>query len=161
MIRLIQPKDADHVAAVIRGAFATLADVLDPPPSALRVQGGTIVEHLALGGSGALHDDDGCILWIERDSALYLSRLAVLPASRGRGVAGALLAFAEAIGREAGWETIRLEVRLALDGNRRLFRRAGFVEGERHSHPGYAHPTYVAAEKRLRRIHHSCDNHGE
>ena len=44
---------------------------------------------------------------------------------------------------------VHLEVRLALAGNRRLFRRAGFVEGATHAHPGFDRPTYVSAEKRL------------
>ena len=105
--------------------------------------------HLAAGGRGALHGDAGCILWSERDGGLYLSRLAVLPSRRGQGIAAALLAGAEAEARRRGLPSLRLEVRLALEGNRRLFRRAGFKEGERRAHPGYLTPTYVEAEKRL------------
>ncbi len=51
--------------------------------------------------------------------------------------------------RAAGLARVHLEVRLALVGNGRLFRRAGFVEGQMHAHPGFEQPTYVSAEKRL------------
>lgn len=109
----------------------------------------SITAHLAEGGGGALHGCSGCLLWAVRDGGLYLSRLAVLPHARGRGIAAALLAHAETVARAMGLPRVHLEVRLALEGNRRLFRRAGFIEGARHAHPGFDRPTYVAAEKLL------------
>lgn len=149
MIRLLCPSDAEHAAWVIRHAFATLTPALDPPPSALGIGGHTVAVHIASGGGGALADQVGCLLWLQRDDSFHLSRLAVLPRARGHGLASALLAYAEAVARAAGAAQLRLEVRLALADNRRLFRRAGFVEGERRSHPGCQQPTYVLAKKRL------------
>ncbi len=90
------------------------------------------------------------MLWAVVDGGLYLSRLAVLKEARGRGIGWALLEHVEAVARGVGLSRVHLQVRLALEGNRRLFRRAGFVEGERHSHKGFDHPTYVSAEKVLR-----------
>lgn len=148
MIRPLQPEAADRAADLIRTVFAAIETVLDPPPSALGVTGETVREHLK-GGGGALHGGVGCILWSVRDGGLYVSRLAVLPSARGRGIASALLAHAEKIARRMRLPRIHLEVRLALESNRLLFRRAGFVEGAQHSHPGFSTPTYVAAEKRL------------
>jgi hypothetical protein len=43
-----------------------------------------------------------------------------------------------------------LSTRLVLADNRRLFAGCGFVEIAQHAHPGYDHPTFVEAEKRLR-----------
>jgi ribosomal protein S18 acetylase RimI-like enzyme len=147
MIRAITTADADMVAALIRSAFADLG--LEPPPSALRVTAEDVAAHLGAGGSGALYETAGCVLWAVRDDGLYLSRLAVQKEARGRGIGSALLAHLEAVARAAGLARMHLQVRLALAGNRRLFRRAGFVEGELHSHPGFDHPTFVSAEKIL------------
>ncbi len=148
MIRAILPGDADFVAALIRTAFAAIGTPLDPPPSGQRVNADQVRQHLETGG-GALHDEAGCILWAVKGAGLYVSRLAVLPAHRGQGIGSALLAHAEAQARRLGQPRIHLEVRLALTGNRLLFARAGFVETVQRSHPGYAHPTFVEAEKRL------------
>lgn len=149
MIRPIVAADADMVAALIRSAFASLETTLVPSPSALLVSAESVLAHLDAGGGGALHDEDGCVLWDVREGGLYLSRLAVHEAARGRGVGLALVRHGEAVARAAGLPRVHLEVRLALTGNRRLFRRAGFVEGRMHAHPGFDHPTYVSAEKRL------------
>jgi predicted N-acetyltransferase YhbS len=98
--------------------------------------------------SGALA---GSALWMEQDGGLYLGRLAVAPAWRGRGIATALVAAAEAAARASGLPRIRLSTRLVLLDNRRLFAACGFVEATRHAHPGYAEPTFVTMEKRLAR----------
>ena len=148
-VRSITAADAALVAALIRSAFAALEVELLPPPSALRVTPADIAQHLAAGGGGALHGEVGCVLWRVQDGGLYVSRLAVLPQARGQGVGRALLARAEMAARSMGLPRLHLEVRLALIGNRRLFRRAGFVEGAQHTHPGFDHPTYVAAVKEL------------
>jgi len=147
VIRAMQPGDAEWVAALIRAAFATVQ--VDPAPSALRVTAENVRTQLETGGGGAVHGWDGCILWSAKQGGLYVGRLAVAPERRGQGIASALLAHAEAEARRMALPRIHLEVRLALAGNRRLFARAGFVEGQRRAHPGYAKPTYVEAEKRL------------
>ena len=106
-----------------------------------------------LTGSGAVAEADGELagsaLWVEQDCGLYLGRLAVAPAWRGRGIAKALVSAAEAAARQAGLPRIHLSTRLVLIDNRRLFASCGFVETTRHAHPGYAEPTFVNMEKRL------------
>jgi len=136
-IRPIAPPDADLVATIIRAAFAATEVPLDPPPSALQVTPEAIRAHLQEGG-GALYRQAGCVLWALKDGGLYISRLAVLPASRSQGIASALLACAEAEARRLALPHLHLATRLALAGNRRLFARAGFVEGAQHAHEGYS-----------------------
>ncbi|HLJ06375.1 MAG TPA: GNAT family N-acetyltransferase, partial [Acetobacteraceae bacterium] len=121
-------------------------------PSALRVTEADVAAHLASGG-GAVADADsvivGSALWIEQDGGIYLSRLAVHPAWRGRGIAKALVAAGEAEAREKKQPRIYLSTRIPLLDNRRLFAACGFVETTREAHPGYAEPTSVHMEKRL------------
>ncbi len=138
-------EDCEWVAALIRVAFATLE--VDPPPSALTVSAATVSAHLAAGG-GAVEPERACVLWLSKNG-LYISRLAVHPSARGQGWATALLQQAESEARRAGLPRLWLSTRLAAAGNRRLFARFGFVEGDRHAHPGYAAPTFVDMEKQV------------
>lgn len=152
VLRPISPDDVDAVAALIRSAFAAQSVVTAPPPSALQVTGADIAEHLANGGGTVAEAEGitaGSALWSERGSGLYLSRLAVVPAWRGRGIAKALVATAEAAARAMTLARIFLSTRLVLLDNRRLFGACGFVEISREAHPGYAEPTFVNMEKRL------------
>jgi len=71
---------------------------------------------------------------------LYLTRMAVLPAWRERGVGRALLAAAEAEARRGGKQRLALRVRQNLPGNRRYFERRGFTvtgEGRDRGRPPY------------------------
>ena len=151
-LRPMRETDAAEVAALIRDAFARQPVMLDPPASALGVTGRAIAEHLAT-GSGAVAQADGkivgAVLWKERAGGLYVSRLAVASSARRRGVARALLAFAERAARSLGHPRLHLGTRLALTGNRRLFAAVGFVEIAWHAHPGYTAPTWVEMEKSL------------
>ncbi len=146
------PADCRTVAALIRRAFSAQPVPTDPPPSALRETAATVAAHLAAGGGAVACTGQrivGSVMWEPKDDGLYLERLAVAPAWRGRGIARALVAATEAAARRAGVPRLHLGTRLVLTGNRRLFAACGFVEIARHAHPGYAAPTWVEMEKRL------------
>jgi predicted N-acetyltransferase YhbS len=151
-LRPMTPADCRAVAALIRTAFAAQPVMTDPPPSALRETADTIAAQLTAGGGAVAWAGDkivGSVMWQPKDGGLYLQRLAVEPARRGRGIARALVAAAEAAARHAGHARVHLGTRLVLQDNRRLFSSCGFVEVALHAHPGYATPTSVEMEKRL------------
>jgi len=152
VVRTMMAADCCAVAALIRTAFAAQPVLTDPPPSALRETAATVAAHLAA-GSGAIACAAGkivgSVMWEPKDGGLYLQRLAVEPAWRGRGIARALIAATEAAARRAGQPRLHLATRLVLTANRRLFASYGFVEVALHAHPGYAAPTSVEMEKRL------------
>ncbi len=151
-LRAMRSEDAAAVAALIRAAFAARSVVTDPLPSALRITQADVTEHLRIGG-GAVAEAAGALagsaLWAERDGGLYLARLAVAPAWRGRGIAKVLVAMAETAAHAMGLPRVHLSTRLVLLDNRRLFAACGFVETTREAHPGYAEATFVNMEKRL------------
>jgi predicted N-acetyltransferase YhbS len=151
-LRAMRPEDAAAIAALIRAAFSAQSVVTDPLPSALRTTDTDVTEHLRIGGGAVAEAADalaGSALWAEQGGGLYLARLAVAPAWRGRGIAKALVAAAEAAARAMGLPRMHLSTRLVLLDNRRLFAVCGFVETTREAHPGYAEPTFVNMEKRL------------
>jgi ribosomal protein S18 acetylase RimI-like enzyme len=153
MLRAMTVSDADAVAALIRMAFAAQPVVTDPLPSALRVTAADVAAHLQRGGGGAVAEVDGAlaasVLWEEEDGGLYVSRVAVAPAWRRRGIARALMEAAEATAREQRLARVHLATRLVLADNRRLFAGCGFVETDRTAHPGYAEPTSVTMVRHL------------
>lgn len=152
-IRALRAEDAGSAAALIREAFAAQSLATDPPSSALRETASSVAAHLAEGGGAGVEAASGLvglILWAARDSGLYLGRLAVLPSSRGKGLARVLIGEGETEARRRGLPRLHLRVRIALEENRRLFLACGFKECERGAHPGYAEPTYAVMEKPLR-----------
>jgi predicted N-acetyltransferase YhbS len=152
-LRAATVEDAELLSRLIVGAFSTYAVRLDPPSSALRETPQAIREKLATHGAAIAESGGhavGCVLFTpEADSVLYVGRLAVDPAWRRRGVARALIAYAEAEAQRRGRGTLRIQVRIPLVDNQLLFKSCGFVEIGRETHPGYTAPTTIRMEKRL------------
>ena len=70
-------------------------------------------------------------------SHLYVGRLAVLPANRGRGIAARMLAWCEAQAVALGLPEVQLGVRLQLPRNRALYERLGYETFGYEERPGY------------------------
>jgi GNAT superfamily N-acetyltransferase len=91
----------------------------------------------------------GSLFCARKGGSLYLTRMAVLPAWRKRGVGRALMQAAEAEARRIGAARLTLRVRKNLPANRVYFERFGFgVTGEG-ADPG--RPPYFAMELPLSR----------
>ena len=148
----LSPADADETARVIRAAFAAQPRSTKPPSSALRETAGTVSAKIAAGGgigafaSGALV---GAALWEAKGGAVHVGRVSVVPAWRGRGLAGALVKACESEARRRGLARMTLRVRLELPENERLFERFGFERRAVDAHDGFDKPTQAVMEKRL------------
>lgn len=154
-IRPMDPGDAETAAETIRTAFGAQMRLPDPPPSALKVSADDIRAHFAAGGLGWIAETEtgavGAALAMPRpDGSWYISRVAVLLAFRRMGVALFLLRTIETAARDRGIPALTLETRLDPAIAARLFASEGFEEVSRHTHPGYASPTYMLMAKPLR-----------
>jgi predicted N-acetyltransferase YhbS len=144
--------DAEEVARVIRAAFAAQPRSTQPPSSALKETVVTVAAKIAAGGgigafaSGALV---GAVLWEIKARALHVGRVSVIPAWRGRGLAGALIKACESEARLRRLTRVTLRVRLELPENERLFERVGFERRELDAHEGFDRPTQAVMEKLL------------
>jgi GNAT superfamily N-acetyltransferase len=93
----------------------------------------------------------GSLFCARKYGALYLTRMAVLPGWRKRGVGRALMAAAEAEARRIGAARLTLRVRKNLPGNRVYFERFGFAVIGEGADPG--RPPYDAMELSLSQKH--------
>ena len=146
------PTEADDLLRVIHAAYAQYEHALDPPSGAHRETTASLMTRLRRGGAamGRLGSVPvGCVFFEPRGDMLYLGRLAVVPAVRGRGIGGQLVAFVEQEAVAAGLSGITLGVRLQLPQNTAFYTKLGYTISGYGSHPGYAQPTYMTMEKRL------------
>ena len=143
---------ADPILAVIVAAFEQYRDHLDPPSGVFRESSDQIRHKLEAGGGFVARAHDtmaGAVLYHPYPDYMYLGRLAVLPAYRGRQIARQLIAAVEQAARDRQLPCVQLGVRVQLTGNQRLFKSLGYVVTGAHAHEGYAEPTYLTMEKRL------------
>ena len=156
-LRAATPADAPALAQVLHAAFEEHRGKLDPPsgvhaetPASLvarMAKGGAVVAHAAgPGGEGALV---ACGFYEWRDGYTYIGRLGTLPAHRGAGLGGALLAWAEERSRGHGDTRARLATRVHWAELRRYYEARGYRAVSYGTHPGKAWPTWVDFEKDL------------
>ncbi|MEQ8814713.1 MAG: GNAT family N-acetyltransferase [Thalassobaculum sp.] len=151
VVRLDGPARLPQVLAAIHGAFAEYEGKLAPPSAAMKETVDSLARRLAAGALFVAEDADGTVIGAvcaeRKGEAIYLDRLAVPPAARGRGVAAALVAAVEAFAAETGAASVTLGVRLALADNIGMFERLGYVETARTAHPGFDRPTSASMAK--------------
>jgi GNAT superfamily N-acetyltransferase len=144
--------DADEAARLIRAAFAAQARPTRPPSSALGETAETVAAKIAAGGGVGAFAGGALVaasLWEANGDALHVARVSVLPAWRGRGLAGSLIAACEEEAKRRRIERMTLKTRLELPENERLFERCGFARRDLEAHEGFDSPTTVLMEKRL------------
>ena len=123
-----------EVAALIHRAFAYMEPRLGHPARAASVTPETLAAAAGAGSVWLVEDGGAPIACLftrpSRDmaDALYLGWLAVDETRRGRGLAGRLIAAAEAEARDAGHAALTLDTARVLDELCALFRHHGFRE---------------------------------
>jgi predicted N-acetyltransferase YhbS len=166
MIRLVQAQ-ADQAALVCRmivEVFEVYRGAFEPPSGAHDETPQTIREKMARPDGGALlaYVDEalaGVTLYCRlhdtqfrnarQTDAMYLGRLAVMPAYRRFGVGAALVAAVEGKAVGVGLARVVLGVRTALPGNRAYFERLGYRTFADKSHGEHAELTYLLLDKRV------------
>ncbi|MCU0909067.1 MAG: GNAT family N-acetyltransferase [Rhodobacteraceae bacterium] len=140
------PEDPGLGAALdlVRAAFAVMDGVVDPPSSIHRLDLPGMARAAAGGEVWVLGDPPlACVTLTPGDGHLYLGKLAVAEAARGRGLARRLVDLACGRARAMGLPEVRLQTRVELTGNQAAFRAMGFMEVGRTAHPGYDRPTSI------------------
>lgn len=150
VIRPAEPGESAAIADLIHAAFAEYRGRLRPESGSLGETAESVAarfgDHRIIVAeiAGRLA---GCVLVTRRGDDLYLGRLSVLPADRGRGIAGRLVAAVEDYAGSIGARTVTLNVRIALPANLRFFQAHGFREIGRDTHAGFDAPTSIRLAK--------------
>lgn len=142
----------EELLDVILAAFAYMDERIDPPSSAHRLTPATLRQKAAQEIAFAAIDKGrivGCVFLKPEESSLYIGKLAVHPAAQGQGIGRLLLARAEATARELGLSSLRLETRVELTENHRLFAAWGFRKTAENRHAGYDRTTSIEMRKPL------------
>jgi GNAT superfamily N-acetyltransferase len=141
---------AGELLALVHAAFRDLP--IDPPSSVLKETAADFAARLKSEACFVIEAEGrlvGSVFCAPQDDALYVGRLAVVPAWRRRGVASALIEAAKAEARRIGARRITLKARIALASNIALFSRHGFAVVAEETHQGFAAPSSYAMELRL------------
>jgi predicted N-acetyltransferase YhbS len=141
-----EPERLGELLAVVHGAFREF----EPPSGVLKETLAHLTarfrdETFLVARSGG--DIIGSVFCARKDGALYLTRMAVLPGWRKRGVGAALMQAAVEEARRAGASRLTLRVRQNLPGNRAYFQKLGFAVTGEGADPG--RPPYFAVERAL------------
>jgi len=146
--------DADFAALLdlIRRCFAYMEDRVDPPSSMHRLTPAAIREQAETGEVWQVVADGApvaCVFLTPRADCLYLGKLAVEPAWRGRGLARRLVETAAARARALDLPALELQTRIELVENHRTFAAMGFVRVGETAHPGYDRTTSITMRRPL------------
>lgn len=149
-IEQLSPNDPRLIETLvlIRRAFAEHDGRIDPPSSMHRLTPEDIGHaarngHLWVIGSPPV----ACALLTPKAGVLYLSKLAVHPAHRGKGHARRLIDHAARQARSVGSKIVELQTRVELTGNHAAFEAMGFRKVAETAHPGYDRATSITMQK--------------
>ena len=145
--------DIPAILAVTRAAYADYTGRLNPPSSALREEPEAVARYFERGGVIVAEADGevvGAVRYEPRDTYVYLERLAVHPAWRGRGIARRLVVAVEEWTVLLGLDEVWLGVRRELPENRDLYLHLGYVEAGYLPFTYDPRYTFLQMKKRLR-----------
>jgi len=146
-------EQAALVHRIMIESFAEYLGVLEPASSAHDETVQDVVDDMGKGGAVIAWlggEPVASARWRIEPDYMYIGRVSVLPAFRGRGNAHAMLDHIENIARHLGITRLRLGVRMVLPQNIELYQKAGYSIAEIIKHPkGNGHAEVAYMEKRL------------
>jgi len=142
----------EELLDLILAAFAFMDGRIDPPSSAHRLTPASLRQNATQEMAFAAIECGrliGCVFLKPEEAALYIGKLAVHPSAQGKGIGRLLLERAEAAARELGLACLKLETRVELTENQRVFTAWGFGKTAESRHAGYNRTTSIEMRKPL------------
>lgn len=138
------------IQELLQEAFAYMQGRIDPPSSISHLTVDAIAARCHTGEVWVYGDKPRACVFLKRNGdRLYLGKLAVSAAERGRGLARKAVELAE---QQAVWQGIpelELHVRIELSENHSVFKKLGFIKVSDGAHDGYDTPTFITMRKYL------------
>jgi GNAT superfamily N-acetyltransferase len=146
-IRAALAEDAPAIAVVLYEAFASLRPSYTPEGfAATTPRSEQIAKRMREGPVWVALQDDavlGTVSAVPRGEALYVRGMAVLPAARGQGIGGLLLAHLEQFALEHGYRRLFLSTTPFLYNAIRLYERFGFLRSSAGPHDLFGTPLFT------------------
>lgn len=143
-------EDWAKIHSLVATAFAYMDGRVDPPSSIHRWSPDVFAAE-AQTGAAYLAEDCGALIGVGfgkvAGGAYYIGKIAVAPEARGKGVAKAIVATAEADAKLGGLAALELESRIELTDNHAAFAAMGFSKVGETAHPGYDRSTSITMRK--------------
>lgn len=151
-VRVAPARQADwsEVHRLLVKCFAYMDGRIDPPSSLTRMPPEAVAQK-ARDETVILAKADrqliGCAFLTERADAIYLGKVAIDPAYRGRGILAQMIDAADTAARAAGKRHLELQTRVELIENHRTFERVGFRKWAETRHPGFDRTTSITMRR--------------
>lgn len=136
-IRKARAADVPRIRAIVDAAYGKYVERMGKKPGPMlddydrQVRDGTV---WVLEADGAVA---GLVVLLSEPDHVLLDNVAVDPASAGRGIGRALIAFAEAETRRRGFREIRLYTNEKMTENIAMYPKLGYEETHRGEQAGY------------------------
>lgn len=143
-------EDWEAIHSLVANAFAYMDGQVDPPSSIYRWSPDVFAAE-AQSGAAYLAEDQGALVGVGfgkvAGDAYHVGKIAVAPEARGKGVAKAIIAMADADTKLHGLAALELESRIELTENHQTFAALGFAKTGETAHHGYDRPTSITMRK--------------
>ena len=125
--------DAPKVAALVNAAYAHYVERIGMLPRPMTDDYSEVIANQQVTVAESHGTIVGVIVLTIEDEGFLLDNVAVDPSHRGKGLGRALLKFAEAEARRAGFDSIHLYTHERMKENLALYSRIGYAEYDRRS----------------------------
>jgi ribosomal protein S18 acetylase RimI-like enzyme len=126
-------EDAANVTALVNAAYGHYERQIGMVPRPMTDDYAEIIKNYRVTVAENNQTILGVIVLTVTDEGFLIDNVAVNPSHRGKGVGKALLAFAEAEARRAGFDSIYLYTHEKMTENIALYAKIGYVEYDRRS----------------------------
>jgi ribosomal protein S18 acetylase RimI-like enzyme len=130
--------DASKVAALVDDAYGHYVERIGMLPRPMTDDYAEVIANKRVTVAESHGTIVGVIVLTVEDEGFLVDNVAVDPSLRGKGLGRALLEFAEAEARRAGFDSIYLYTHEKMTENLALYSRIGYVEYDRRSKGGFS-----------------------
>jgi ribosomal protein S18 acetylase RimI-like enzyme len=125
--------DVSTVAALVNAAYRHYVERMGQPPRPMTDDYTEVIRNRRVTVAESHGTIMGVIVFAVDDEGFLIDNVAVHPSYRGKGLGKALLEFAEAEARHAGFDSIYLYTHEKMVENLSLYSRIGYIEYDRRS----------------------------
>lgn len=151
LIREAFLEEIESVHAIIIEAFTEYIGILRPPSGALRETVETLQRKIANQGGAIIAIINaqavGTSIYYYQEHYMYIGRVSVLPSHRGKGIGKEMIYYLEQQAMRMGYTETRLEVRISLPGNLKLYEKLGYQTIQEFEYPEKTDSWYMMIKR--------------